>query len=268
MAHLGLFLKSLTNTSMSVRAKKHLGQHFLNDLSIAQQTADALISNNYDQILEVGPGMGVLTQFLLKKNNELFIVEIDNESVNYLKKHFKKLENHIIQGDFLKLPLDEIFKDKIALIGNFPYNISSQILFKALEHKDIVAEVVGMFQKEVAERIISKPGSKKYGILSVLIQCYYEAEYLFTINEEVFSPPPKVKSAVIRLTRNKRKKLACNEKLFKLVVKTAFGQRRKTLKNALKSLNFIDENNAQVFLQKRAEQLSVEDFIKLTQCFE
>ena len=253
---------------MSVRAKKHLGQHFLTDLSIAQQTADALVSNNYDQILEVGPGMGVLTQFLLKKSNELFVIEIDKESVTYLKKHYKKLENHIIEGDFLKLPLDEIFDNKIALVGNFPYNISSQILFKALDHRDIIAEVVGMFQKEVAERIVSEPGSKKYGILSVLLQCYYEAEYLFTINEDVFSPPPKVKSAVIRLTKNKRKKLACNEKLFKLVVKTAFGQRRKTLKNALKSLNLIDENSAQDFLQKRAEQLSVEDFIELTQCFE
>ena len=171
-----------------VRAKKHLGQHFLNDLNIAQKIADSLQYQAYKQVLEIGPGMGVLTQFLLKKDNEVFVIEIDTESVVYLKTHFPQLNNHIIKGDFLKLPLNEIFKEPFALIGNFPYNISSQILFKALEHKDIIPEIVGMFQKEVAERVASQPGNKNYGIISVLLQAYYDIEYLFTVNEEVFTP--------------------------------------------------------------------------------
>lgn len=251
-----------------VRAKKHLGQHFLKDLGIARDIAHSLSLNNYSKVLEVGPGMGVLTQFLIPLDAETFVIEIDKESVSYLKKHYPELDNHLIEGDFLKLPLQEIFKEPIAIIGNFPYNISSQILFKAIDHKDLIPEIVGMFQKEVAERVVSPPGSKKYGIISVLLQCYYNVEYLFTVDETVFDPPPKVKSAVIRLRRNDRDKLECDEKKFVQVVKTAFGQRRKTLRNALKSLNLVDENTASKYLSLRAEQLSVEDFINLTSCFE
>ena len=251
-----------------VRAKKHLGQHFLKDLGIARDIAHSLSLNNYSKVLEVGPGMGVLTQFLITLDTETFVIEIDKESVSYLKKHYRELDNHLIEGDFLKLPLQEIFKEPIAIIGNFPYNISSQILFKAIDYKDLIPEIVGMFQKEVAERVVSPPGSKKYGIISVLLQCYYDVEYLFTVDETVFDPPPKVKSAVIRLRRNDRDKLDCDEKKFVQVVKTAFGQRRKTLRNALKSLNLVDENTASQYLSLRAEQLSVEDFMNLTSCFE
>ncbi|MFL2569324.1 MAG: 16S rRNA (adenine(1518)-N(6)/adenine(1519)-N(6))-dimethyltransferase RsmA [Flavobacteriales bacterium] len=251
-----------------VRAKKHLGQHFLKDLGIARDIAHSLSLNNYSKVLEVGPGMGVLTQFLIPLDAETFVIEIDKESVSYLKKHYRELDNHLIEGDFLKLPLQEIFKESIAIIGNFPYNISSQILFKAIDNKDLIPEIVGMFQKEVAERVVSQPGSKKYGIISVLLQCYYDVEYLFTVDETVFDPPPKVKSAVIRLRRNDRDKLDCDEKKFIQVVKTAFGQRRKTLRNALKSLNLVDENTASQYLSLRAEQLSVEDFMNLTSCFE
>ena len=251
-----------------VRAKKHLGQHFLKDLGIARDIAHSLSLDNYSKVLEVGPGMGVLTQFLIPLDAETFVIEIDKESVSYLKKHYPELDNHLIEGDFLKLPLQEIFKEPIAIIGNFPYNISSQILFKAIDHKDLIPEIVGMFQKEVAERVVSPPGSKKYGITSVLLQCYYDAEYLFTVDETVFDPPPKVKSAVIRLKRNDRDKLDCDEKKFIQVVKTAFGQRRKTLRNALKNLNLVDENTASQYLSLRAEQLSVEDFMNLTSCFE
>ena len=251
-----------------VRAKKHLGQHFLNDLNIAQKIADSLQHQEYKQVLEIGPGMGVLTQFLLQKDNEVFVIEIDTESVVYLKTHFPQLNNHIIEGDFLKLPLNEIFKEPFALIGNFPYNISSQILFKALEHKDIIPEIAGMFQKEVAERLASQPGNKNYGIISVLLQAYYDVEYLFTVNEDVFTPPPKVKSGVIRLIRKENQTLDCDEKLFRRVVKTAFNQRRKTLRNALKSINLVDEKKAEPYLGLRAENLSVDDFIQLTQSFE
>ena len=251
-----------------VRAKKHLGQHFLKDLGIARDIAHSLSLNNYSKVLEVGPGMGVLTQFLIPLDTETFVIEIDKESVSYLKKYYPELDNHLIEGDFLKLPLQEIFKEPIAIIGNFPYNISSQILFKAIDHKDLIPEIVGMFQKEVAERVVSPPGSKKYGIISVLLQCYYDVEYLFTVDETVFNPPPKVKSAVIRLRRNDRDKLECDEKKFVQVVKTGFGQRRKTLRNALKSLNLVDENTASQYLSLRAEQLSVEDFMNLTSCFE
>lgn len=251
-----------------VRAKKHLGQHFLNDLNVAQKIADSLHHQAYKQVLEIGPGMGVLTQFLLQKDSEVFVIEIDTESVVYLKTHFPLLNNHIIEGDFLKLPLNEIFKEPFALIGNFPYNISSQILFKALEHKEIIPEIAGMFQKEVAERVASQPGNKNYGIISVLLQAYYNIEYLFTVNEDVFIPPPKVKSGVIRLIRKENQTLDCDEKLFKRVVKTAFNQRRKTLRNALKSITLVDEKKAEPYLGLRAEQLSVDDFIQLTQSFE
>ena len=251
-----------------VRAKKHLGQHFLKDLGIARDIAHCLSLNNYSKVLEVGPGMGVLTQFLIPLDTETFVIEIDKESVSYLKKYYPELDNHLLEGDFLKLPLQEIFKEPIAIIGNFPYNISSQILFKAIDHKDLIPEIVGMFQKEVAERVVSPPGSKKYGVISVLLQCYYDVEYLFTVDETVFDPPPKVKSAVIRLRRNDRDKLDCDEKKFIQVVKTAFSQRRKTLRNALKSLNLVDENSASQYLSLRAEQLSVENFMNLTSCFE
>ena len=251
-----------------VRAKKHLGQHFLKDLGIARDIAHCLSLNNYSKVLEVGPGMGVLTQFLIPLDTETFVIEVDKESISYLKKYYPELDNHLIEGDFLKLPLQEIFKEPIAIIGNFPYNISSQILFKAIDHKDLIPEIVGMFQKEVAERVVSPPGSKKYGVISVLLQCYYDVEYLFTVDETVFDPPPKVKSAVIRLRRNDRNKLDCDEEKFIQVVKTAFSQRRKTLRNALKSLNLVDENSASQYLSLRAEQLSVENFMNLTSCFE
>jgi len=251
-----------------VRAKKHLGQHFLTDLEIAQNIAHSLDTSLHTSILEVGPGMGVLTKYLLTLDSELFVVEIDKESVRYLKHHFPKVEHHIIEGDFLRLPIEEIFKGKVGIIGNFPYNISSQILFKALEHKNTVTEIVGMFQKEVAERVVSPPGKKSYGIISVLLQCFYDVEYLFTVDEEVFDPPPKVKSAVIRLRRNNRQNLPCDEKKFIRTVKTAFSMRRKTLRNALKSLNLVDEIKAKKFLDLRAEQLSVDDFFELTDCFE
>ena len=251
-----------------VRAKKHLGQHFLTDLEIAQNIAHSLDTSRHNSILEVGPGMGVLTKYLLNHDSEVFVIEIDKESVRYLKNHFPKLENHIIEGDFLQLPIEEIFNDKVGIIGNFPYNISSQILFKAVDHKNTISEIVGMFQKEVAERVASAPGKKAYGIISVLLQCYYDIEYLFTVNEDVFDPPPKVKSAVIRLRRNQREDLPCDEKKFIRTVKTAFSMRRKTLRNALKSLNLVDEIKAKKFLDLRAEQLSVEDFFELTDCFE
>ena len=251
-----------------VRAKKHLGQHFLTDLEIAQNIAHSLDTSRHNSILEVGPGMGVLTKYLLNLDSEVFVIEIDKESVHYLKNHFPKLGNHIIEGDFLQLPIEEIFKDKVGIIGNFPYNISSQILFKAVDHKNTISEIIGMFQKEVAERVASPPGKKAYGIISVLLQCYYDIEYLFTVNEDVFDPPPKVKSAVIRLRRNEREDLPCDEKKFIRTVKTAFSMRRKTLRNALKSLNLVDEIKAKKFLDLRAEQLSVEDFFELTDCFE
>ena len=251
-----------------VRAKKHLGQHFLNDLNIAQKIADSLHYQAYKQVLEIGPGMGVLTQFLLQKDSEVFVIEIDTESVVYLKTHFPQLNNQIIEGDFLKIPINEIFKEPFAMIGNFPYNISSQILFKAFEYKDMIPEIAGMFQKEVAERIASHPGNKNYGIISVLLQAFYDIEYLFTVNENVFTPPPKVKSGVIRLIRKENQTLDCDEKLFKRVVKTAFNQRRKTLRNALKSITLVDEKKAEPYLGLRAEQLSVDDFIQLTQSFE
>ena len=251
-----------------VRAKKHLGQHFLNDLNIAQKIADSIHHQAHKQVLEIGPGMGVLTQFLLQKDSEVFVIEIDTESVIYLKTHFPQLNNHIIEGDFLKLPINKIFKKPFALIGNFPYNISSQILFKALENKEIIPEIAGMFQKEVAERVASQPGNKNYGIISVLLQAHYDVEYLFTVNEDVFTPPPKVKSGVIRLIRKENQNLGCDEKLFQRVVKTAFNQRRKTLRNALKSITLVDEKKAEPFLSLRAEQLSVDDFIQLTHSFE
>lgn len=248
---------------MKVRAKKHLGQHFLKDLSIARSITDALSGEGYSNIVEVGPGMGVLTQYLLTKDFITHVIELDRESVSYLQAEYPQLSQRIYSTDFLKLNLETITDQSFALIGNFPYNISSQILFKALDYKDQIPEIVGMFQKEVAERIASGPGNKKYGIISVLLQAYYNIEYLFTVDEDVFDPPPKVKSGVIRLRRNDEKKLECNEKFFKQVVKQAFSQRRKTLRNALKPLigksGFNDPK-----LELRAERLSVKDFVYLT----
>jgi 16S rRNA (adenine1518-N6/adenine1519-N6)-dimethyltransferase len=250
----------------SVRPKKHLGQHFLTDLNIAANIVNALSeTKNYQSVLEVGPGMGVLTDFLIKRKDiELYLVDIDRESTDYLKEHYKTLEGRIISADFLRMDLNRVFTGPFAIIGNFPYNISSQIFFKVLDYRNQVPEVVGMLQKEVAERIASKHGNKVYGILSVLLQAYYDIEYLFTVEAHVFNPPPKVQSAVIRLRRNSRESLPCDEKLFKQLVKQGFQTRRKTLRNALKSLNLPKEMNNELVLDKRAEQLSVEDFIQLT----
>ncbi len=249
-----------------VRAKKHLGQHFLLDENVAIKTVEAFgLNNSFKHALEIGPGMGVLTKYLLEKEDlEIKVIDIDQESIEYLHTQFDIEEDRIIYGDFLQLDLMEVFdKESIGIIGNFPYNISSQILFKAYENNDQVLEVVGMFQKEVAERVTSPPGSKAYGILSVLLQSLYDVEYLFTVPPEVFDPPPKVQSAVIRLVRNFDKKIDCDEKKFKMVIKVAFNQRRKTLRNSLKSI--LDaEKRADKLFDKRPEQLSVEEFVGIT----
>lgn len=283
-----------------VRPKKALGQHFLTDLSVAQKIADALVvesetvggatseagavpSGNTDAampVLEIGPGMGVLSQYLLEREDiDLKMIEIDRESVDYLLTHFPKASGRVIEGDFLKMNLSYFFPGTFAVIGNFPYNISSQIFFRIIDHKDSIPQVVCMIQKEVAERIAEQPGSKTYGILSVLLQAWYDIEYLFTVGEGAFNPPPKVKSAVIRLRRNSRTELGCDEKLFKTIVKTGFNQRRKTLRNSLKPLiadkaareawtpeQSTDFLSNPVF-ELRPERLSVEDFIALTKLF-
>ncbi|MCL2434938.1 MAG: 16S rRNA (adenine(1518)-N(6)/adenine(1519)-N(6))-dimethyltransferase RsmA [Lentimicrobiaceae bacterium] len=241
-----------------VTPKKSLGQHFLNDETIAEKIVQSITITD-TPILEIGPGMGILTQFLLsQENNNYRVIEIDTESVAYLQNKYPSLP--IISGDFLKLNLSEYYPDKLIIVGNFPYNISSQILFKVLENKDMVIELVGMFQKEVAERVASKPGKKKYGILSVLLQAHYDIEYLFTVDEHLFTPPPQVKSGVIRMVRNPDKKLRCDEALFKNVVKTAFNQRRKTLRNSLKSFSFPEAYKADPIFALRPEQLSVGQF--------
>lgn len=257
-----------------VRAKKYLGQHFLKDLSIAQQIAESLVfSDTQMPVLEIGPGMGVLTQYLLRNPRiDLTAIEIDTESVNYLKVHYPEL--HVIEGDFLKINLSVLYPEnkEFCVIGNYPYNISSQIFFKVLEYKDRIPCCSGMIQKEVAERLAAKPGCKAYGILSVLMQAYYDIEYLFTVHEYVFDPPPKVKSAVVRFTRNTRTHLDCDEKLFKTVVKTAFNQRRKQMRNSLKGLiETMTESQqskeqllADPIFTKRPEQLSVNEFVELT----
>jgi 16S rRNA (adenine1518-N6/adenine1519-N6)-dimethyltransferase len=250
-----------------VRAKKHLGQHFLNDESIAQDIVESLTRHNdYRNVLEIGPGMGVLTKFLLE-NDQLntYVIDIDTESIAYLANNFPKLNDHIISGDYLKLDVRKQIGDNHAVIGNFPYNISSQIFFKILEDKAQVPEIVCMLQKEVAERLASPPGNKSYGILSVLLQAYYQIEYLFTVEPDKFNPPPKVRSGVIRLRRNEVQQLDCDEKLFKRVIKQGFQNRRKTLRNALKPLNLPDPIQEMELLNKRAEQLSVDDYIGLTQ---
>ena len=251
---------------MSVKAKKHLGQHFLTDENIARKIAYGLHFEAYQKILEVGPGMGVLTKYLLEKEDmEVFVAEIDTESIEYLKNHYLKLREKHFTGDFLKLDFSEKFtNEQVAVIGNFPYNISSQILFHIIENYQQIPEMVGMFQKEVAERTAAVPRTKDYGILSVLIQAYYDVEYLFTVNENVFNPTPKVKSGVISLMRNPKKGLEGNETLFKQIVKAGFNQRRKKLSNALKVLNIPENVKSHQFMDKRAEELSVEDFINFT----
>lgn len=254
-----------------VKPKKHLGQHFLTDMNAASKTANALtLHGGYDKVLEVGPGTGVLTQFLLaRKEFETWVVEIDRESVAYLKLHFEELKPRLIEGDFLRMDLSEQMKGKFAIAGNFPYNISSQILFKALEHRNSVPEIVGMFQKEVADRVCAGPGSKTYGIISILLQAFYETEYLFTVEPEAFNPPPKVRSAVIRLKRNDVDRLECDENTFQRLVKTAFNQRRKKLRNTLKQFPGFDklETTGEIW-SKRPEELSVVQFIELCKSFE
>lgn len=260
---------------MSVKAKKHLGQHFLKDENIAKKIADTLTENGYSNVLEIGPGMGVLTKYILKKKPKVTVFEIDTESVIYLKEVFpveqisidtSAEKFQIIEGDFLKCNLKEVFNNQqVAIIGNFPYNISSQIVFKAIENRDVVPEFSGMFQKEVAERIAEKPGSKTYGILSVLTQAFFDAEYLFTVPPSVFNPPPKVDSGVIRCIRKENFTLPVEEKLFFRVVKTAFNQRRKMLRSSLKSFNLSLSLKEDPIFAKRPEQLSVSDFILLTQ---
>lgn len=247
-----------------VRAKKHLGQHFLKDESIAERIANAISGEGYSRVLEIGPGMGVLTQFLLTKEYETWVVELDGESVVWLQAHFPKLSDRIIHKDFLKFDFSSVFgEDPYAVVGNFPYNISSQIVFKVLDHRHAIPEFAGMFQKEVALRIATKPGSKDYGILSVLTQAYYDVEYLFTVEADVFDPPPKVQSGVISMKR-KDTFPDVDFKQFKTVVKTAFNQRRKTLRNALKSLPFDHTPETEAMLGLRAEQLGYIEFIQLT----
>ncbi|WP_031527585.1 16S rRNA (adenine(1518)-N(6)/adenine(1519)-N(6))-dimethyltransferase RsmA [Dyadobacter crusticola] len=250
-----------------VRAKKHLGQHFLKDLNIAQRIVDGLSGHGgYKQVLEIGPGMGVLTQFLLSKADfTTSVIEIDRESVTYLEQHYPELAPRIIGGDFLRFDTVSYFNEPFAIIGNFPYNISSQIFFRALEIRDHIPEIVCMLQKEVAMRIASPPGNKDYGILSVLLQAFYDIDYLVSVPPGAFDPPPKVQSGVIRLRRNSVQKLDCDERKFFTVVKTGFNQRRKTLRNALKPIGIFPETP---LLDKRAEQLSVNDFVELTKLAE
>ncbi|MGB7528766.1 16S rRNA (adenine(1518)-N(6)/adenine(1519)-N(6))-dimethyltransferase RsmA [Sphingobacterium cellulitidis] len=250
----------------SVRAKKHLGQHFLNDKNAAQRIVEALTpSLGFNQVLEVGPGMGVLSDFLLQNQEyETYLIDVDDESIEYLADKYPELGNRLIHGDFLTLDFNKYFGDKMAVIGNFPYNISSQILFKVLEERNRVIEMVGMFQKEVAERCVAKPGSKEYGILSVFLQAYYDVSYLFTVKAGAFNPPPKVLSGVMRMVRNNRETLDCDEKLFWRVVKAGFNQRRKTLRNALSAVVPKDRMSDNPLYELRAERLTVQDFEILT----
>lgn len=247
-----------------VKPKKFLGQHFLTDLSVAERIADTLKDYVGTPVLEVGPGMGVLTQYLIAKGHDLKVVELDRESVDYLHANFPELEGKVIGEDFLQLDLASMYDGQFCIIGNYPYNISSQIFFKVLDYRDQVVCCSGMLQKEVAERIAAGPGSKTYGILSVLLQAWYDIEYLFTVSEHVFNPPPKVKSGVIRLVRNNVRELGCDESMFKTIVKLSFGQRRKTLRNSLRSFAKNPEELADEIFNKRPEQLSVAEFIRLT----
>ena len=250
---------------MNVRAKKHLGQHFLKDEFIAEKIANTLTEKGYKNVLEIGPGMGVLTKYLLKKKLTTSVIEIDRESIEYLNVHFLNLSKRIINADFLKIDISKIFHgEQFAIIGNFPYNISTQIVFKTIENRDLIPEFSGMFQKEVAQRIAEKSGSKKYGILSVLTQAFYDVEYLFTVPPTVFNPPPKVESGVIRLIRKEDYTLPVDVPFFFKVVKTAFNQRRKTLRNSLKTFQLSDKLREDVIFAQRPEQLSVHQFIELT----
>ena len=254
---------------MSVRAKKHLGQHFLKDENIAQKISNTLTLKGYKNVLEIGPGMGVLTKYLLEKDIDLIAMELDTESVAFLEKHYKNKNLQIILADFLKYDLTPLFRDEpYAIIGNFPYNISTQIVFKTLEWRDQIPEFTGMFQKEVAKRICEKKGSKTYGIMSVLVQAFYETEYLFTVPPTVFQPPPKIESGVLRLRRKENFSLPCNEQMFFKVVKTAFQQRRKTMRNSLKVFNLSNKLKEDAIFGQRPEQLSVSQFIALTKKLE
>lgn len=250
----------------TVRAKKHLGQHFLNDRNAAQRIVEALQpALGFSQVLEVGPGMGVLSDFLLQKTEyETFLIDVDDESIAFLADKYSELGDHLIHGDFLALDFSRYFGKKMAIIGNFPYNISSQILFKILDERQRVVQMTGMFQKEVAERCVAKPGSKEYGILSVFLQAYYDVEYLFTVKAGAFNPPPKVLSGVMRMTRNTVEKLDCDEQLFWKVVKAGFNQRRKTLRNALSAVIQKDKMSDNPLYELRAERLTVADFVQLT----
>ncbi|HSI68885.1 MAG TPA: 16S rRNA (adenine(1518)-N(6)/adenine(1519)-N(6))-dimethyltransferase RsmA [Gillisia sp.] len=248
-----------------VRAKKHLGQHFLTDETVAEKIADSLTRSGYNNVLEIGPGMGVLTKYLLKKDLDLHVIEIDRDSVVYLNENYPALEGKVHEEDFLRYDMRKIFPEgPYAIIGNFPYNISTQIVFKTLENRKDIPEFAGMFQKEVAQRIAAPHGNKTYGILSVLTQAFYEVTYLFTVPPAVFNPPPKVESGVIRLSRKENFTLPCNEKLFFRVVKTAFQQRRKTLRNSLKIFQLPDNLREDAIFSQRPEQLSTEQFIELT----
>ena len=246
-----------------VKPKKYLGQHFLKDSNISKKIVEGLISQNLNSIIEIGPGMGILTQHLINKKTKTYFIEIDKESITYLKNVFPKIQNSIINEDFLKIDLAQ-FTAPIGLIGNFPYNISSQILFKLIKNRKNIDELVGMFQFEVAKRICAPPGSKTYGILSVLVQAFYSTEFLFSLSPHYFNPPPKVDSGVIRLTKKNTQYLDCDEKLFFKIVKTSFQQRRKTLRNSLKSFNLSINIKEDAIFEKRPEALSVDDFILLT----
>ena len=255
--------------SSTVRAKKHLGQHFLKDEAIAEKIGDTLTLEGYKNVLEIGPGMGVLTKYLIQKNIEVIAMDLDTESIAYLKKNYPNKNLQILEADFLKYDLSQLFgTEQFAITGNFPYNISTQIVFKMLEWKEQIPEFTGMFQKEVAQRICEKEGSKTYGILSVLVQAFYDAEYLFTVPPSVFNPPPKVDSGVLRLKRKENFTLPCDEKMLYKVVKTAFQQRRKTLRNSLKSFNISDKIKEDAIFGQRPEQLSISQFIALTQKLE
>lgn len=253
-----------------MKVKKSYGQHFLNNEEIAKQIADALSQkDSYKKVLEIGPGTGMLTKYLLEKDFELLVIEADQDMVMYLKKHYPELKDYIISADFLKIDLNLFFKNEpFAIIGNFPYNISSQILFRMLEYRSQVPELVGMFQKEMADRVIAGPGSKTYGIISVLVQAFYNGELILDVDKSFFNPPPKVQSAVIRLTRKENQSLGCDEKLFRQVVKQAFSQRRKMLRNTIKSFIKGDSLLENEFFTKRPEQLSVENFVTLTNWIE
>lgn len=271
MTKLRIIIISLIHNSIfffvnNVKPKKFLGQHFLTDLNVARRIADTVDACPDVPVLEVGPGMGVLTQYILKKDREFKVVEIDFESVPYLREHFPALGNNIIEGDFLRMDLRQVFEGRqFVLTGNYPYNISSQIFFKMVDNRDLIPCCTGMIQKEVAERMAAAPGSKTYGVLSVLIQAWYDVEYLFTVDEHVFNPPPKVKSAVVRLTRNGKADLGCDVQLFRRIVKTVFTMRRKMMRNGMKQILGKDSPMlADPIFTKRPEQLSVQDYIDLT----